>query len=60
MKHIRKPNEVSFVVPHESLGKLAKVAKIGSRLDTSSAVGVMSCPVDVLTKGDVCGKLKLG
>lgn len=40
--------------------KLAEVVKIGSRPDTPSVVGVMGCPVDVLTKGNVCGILKLG
>ncbi|KAF5480140.1 hypothetical protein F2P56_000907 [Juglans regia] len=52
VKHMRKPKGVSFVVPHESLRKLAKVVKISLGPDAPNAVGVVSCPVDVLTKGD--------
>ena len=52
-KHVRKLKGVSFVVPHESLEKLAKVAKIGLRPNTPSAVRVVSRLVDVLTKGNV-------
>lgn len=59
-KHMRKPKVVSFVISHVSLEKLFEVAKIGSRLDSLSAMGVVSRLVDVLTKGDVHGKLKLG
>lgn len=54
---MRKLNGVSFVVSYVSLGKLVEVAKIGSRPDTLSAMGVAIHLMDVLTKGDVHGRL---
>lgn len=36
------------------------VARVGSRLDIPSAVGVLSRPMDVLMEGDVRDKQELG